>query len=300
MHELSALELSLLTEELQKYVDSYVEKFYEIDEDTFRFKLKKDGSENNILCILCKSLNNTRYIEKIDNPTNFSLAVRKRIIGYKISAINQLGSDRILQISLQKKEERIYIILEMFGKGNFIITDSNMQILLAYKVHEFKDRAVKPKSIYQMPKKENSDIKLEQLFNLYKEKRIIQFFSSICNIGAIYIEDELLKLGIDPKSKLNTIDINKVKTILNSFERILSNNFNRINIVYQKDSSIVDYSIIELKKYEKFDKKQFETLEQMLEFIYAENAPIYSNKINPEYERISNSIDKQKNILKKY
>lgn len=298
MHELSALELSLLIEELQRYVDSYVEKFYEIEEDKFRIKLKKDGSEHNILCILCKSLNNTEYIEKIDNPTNFSLAVRKRIIGYKISAIKQLGNDRILQISLQKKDESVYIILEMFGKGNFIITDSNMQILLAYKVHEFKDRAVKPKSIYQMPKKENAATNFEQLFELYKEKRTIQFFSSICNIGAIYIENELLILNIDPKSKLNTIGINKANEIMKLLERISSNNFNRLNTVYQKDNSVVDYSIMELKKYENFDKKQFETLEKMFEFIYAENAPIYSNKINPEFERILNSINKQKNILK--
>ena len=80
MHELTNLEIMLLIKEFQVYEGAYIEKFYETGSDTFRLRIKKDRETTDILCILCKALCKTRYIEKSDEPTNFCLAVRKRIL----------------------------------------------------------------------------------------------------------------------------------------------------------------------------------------------------------------------------
>src|SRR4029077_3595181 len=129
---------------------------YEIERDKFRFKLSRKGEKANIQLMLPYTLNMTEYVEIREEATNFAIAARKRMAGMMIEAIEQYNEDRILLIKLIKGEERANIIIEMFGKGNLIISDNEMKILLAYDVHSFKDREIKPSIEYIPPKKNQS------------------------------------------------------------------------------------------------------------------------------------------------
>ena len=56
------------------------------------------------------------------------MAVRKRISGARIAGISLLSKDRILRSAVERKEWKGSIILEMFGRGNLIITEEKMEI----------------------------------------------------------------------------------------------------------------------------------------------------------------------------
>ena len=123
MRQLYTLELISLVKELQALTGFYVDKFYESEDNTFRFSLSRKGEKADVRCVLPYAIGRTEYIEQAEEPTNFATAVRKRITGFAIDAIEQYNNDRIIIIRLRKGEERINIILELFGKLNLAIEE---------------------------------------------------------------------------------------------------------------------------------------------------------------------------------
>ena len=151
MRVISTAEIAVIVDELQELAESHIERFYEIGENRFRLKLSKNRVQTNLQIILSHAINKTEYIEKQEQPSNFTVAVRKRIEGFLIKKILQLNNDRIVLFVLEKGDEQINLIVEMFGKGNLIIADRNMKILLAYRSQEFKDRIIKIGMDYKPP-----------------------------------------------------------------------------------------------------------------------------------------------------
>ncbi|MFI5412793.1 MAG: NFACT family protein [Candidatus Micrarchaeales archaeon] len=160
MRGISTAELAVLVNELQEYVGFYIDRFYEVSDSKFRLKLSKNKVQPNIQIILSYTINKTNYIEKQEQASNFTIAVRKRIEGFNIKAIKQLNNDRIVLFELKKGEEQFNLIVEMFGKGNLIITDKEMKIVLVYTQQESKDRIIKSNLQYKTPK-QSSDYKIE-------------------------------------------------------------------------------------------------------------------------------------------
>jgi predicted ribosome quality control (RQC) complex YloA/Tae2 family protein len=153
MRDISNLELITLVDELRgEIIGLKVDKFYEDREGKFRIRLAKRGVQYNIQCILSKTINKTNYVEKIETPTSFAMAVRNRTEGFTVEGIEQYNKDRIVIIKLAKMDEKANIIIEMFGKGNFIITDGKMEIQLAYYQQVFNDRQVRKGIEYRPPK----------------------------------------------------------------------------------------------------------------------------------------------------
>ncbi len=151
MRGITSEELAVIVDELQEFAGFYIDKFYEVADDRFRLKMSKNKVQANIQIILSHAINRTEYIEKQDMPTNFASAVRKRIEGFQIREIRQLNYDRVVVFVLGKGEATLNMIVEMFGKGNLIITDENMRILLAQKVQESRDRNIKNGFDYKPP-----------------------------------------------------------------------------------------------------------------------------------------------------
>src|SRR5580693_1360814 len=102
MRGISTAELAVLVNELQSYVGFYIDRFYEVSDGKFRLKLSKNKVQPNIQIILAHTINKTNYIEKQEQASNFTIAVRKRIEGFNIKSIKQLNNDRIVLFELKK------------------------------------------------------------------------------------------------------------------------------------------------------------------------------------------------------
>ncbi len=278
MHEITPLELSILAGELGRYEGFRVEKFYETGPGRFRIKLKGEGRDVNLECRLCREIAASQYIEKAGQPTSFAMAVRRRIEGLAISGVRQLGKDRILVFSFGKGEKGAYAIFEMFGRGNLIITDSAMRITLAYVQHEFKDRSIKVGAAYTPPRP--------------AERRgagsLISVISAETDAGPLYIEDALLREGIEPSMKAEGAHGAAVERAVRAISAIKGG----CAIVYLKDGEAVEYSLTELKRYEGFERRDFGTLEEALSFAYEMVNERQGE--SPEARRIEASIEKQK------
>ena len=200
MRELYTPELMQLVKELKAIEGFYIDQFYELDKNRFRFKLSKKGEKSNLQCILPYTLNRTEFVELKEEASGFSLAVRKRLSGARIESIYQLGEDRILAIRFSKANAESYIIFEMFGKGNMIIADPDMKIQLVYVVHNFKDRSVKTGEIYNPPKNiaDNPDREPEK-------ERVIGYLNKRFGMGTMYADEAARRVKIAPEVKLGEL-----------------------------------------------------------------------------------------------
>jgi len=120
----------------------------------------------------------TEKEESLDTPMNFSLNLRKNLLGATLIDIDQLGFDRILVFKFRKLNElgelKIFkVYFEIMGKhSNLILTDENNRILdlmKKFSIEENKLRPLLPGVQYEQPilaKKLNpSEVDPEQLEN---------------------------------------------------------------------------------------------------------------------------------------
>ena len=114
------------------------------------------------------------------NPTtslNFSMLLRKHIIGYKIKDIVTFGLERLVMFELEpfdSYDENIkYLIIELMGKhSNIILTDKNKVIIDSIRHTNTANnsyRNIFPKEQYVLPKTDKLDIEAIDSFNEFYE-----------------------------------------------------------------------------------------------------------------------------------
>lgn len=162
---LSSIEIGVIARELGSLVSSYFKNFYELDEGSFLLTFSKERKEVSVYVNLAKTINETEFREKTGTPTEFALAVRKKLGGSRVESVTQHESDRILVISFSGKEDR-KLIIEMFDKGNLLLVNNENIIELVYRGRSFKERSVRKSMVYVFPLqrgKTSNDAGLEKI-----------------------------------------------------------------------------------------------------------------------------------------
>eukprot|EP00703_Trepomonas_sp_PC1_P004625 JAP91981.1 Hypothetical protein TPC1_16223 [Trepomonas sp. PC1] len=73
--------------------------------------------------------NLTQFDQPVAPPTQFTKFVREKLEDQLILAVQQLNFDRVIIMGFGKQEIQYYLIVELFGKGNVLLTDQNYTIL---------------------------------------------------------------------------------------------------------------------------------------------------------------------------
>ena len=305
MRELATIEVYRLAHELGKFQGYRIDKLYELGEGRFRLRLTNKGDKAYLSCVLPDTLNETSFIEKADTATGFATAFRKRTSGFIITSISQMNRDRIIQIDAEKGVDRISIIFELFGKGNLIIIDKSMAILLAYRRQEFKDRLVASREKYSPPKSTTVDFTSDAPYQISRDvtdESVSRYFASALGIGRTYTEEAITRAGVDPSAPATTMG-SRLQELGNSVRELVRDALESEKaIVYIKDGIPIDFSLTSLSKYHDADYREFGSLNEALDAAYSsaaepggETAKIMEQ--SPEIKSVKASIDKQRKAI---
>ncbi|MGC8538273.1 MAG: NFACT family protein [Candidatus Micrarchaeia archaeon] len=305
MREIAAVELSLVVNELKGIAGSFLRKFYEVSEDAFRmnFYSQSEGGKIDVFISLNKTINITAYTEHAGEPTGFAMSIRKRIEGRRLASIEQIGMDRIIEMDFSGSEG-YKLIVEMFGKGNMILVNGSMSIESAYRFVKYKEREITRGSAYAFPTGEQRriwDIDKEYIAKKLEELRegeqAIRELSRCFNFGPLYVEDILLRCGLDPRTPLKR---EHYKAIGDGVYEFIEKARHPSPSVYVRSGKYIDYSVVPLKKYEGVEAVRFNTVSEMLDSFYLEERRSSAKGEEPEGGRkrkeIELSIEKQKKI----
>ncbi|VDM36204.1 unnamed protein product [Hydatigera taeniaeformis] len=76
-------------------------------------------------------------------PLAFTMKLRKHIKNKKISDIQQLGIDRLVDITFGFEQYAFHLLVELYGKGNIFLTDANYIILHLLRARTDADQDVR-------------------------------------------------------------------------------------------------------------------------------------------------------------
>lgn len=71
---------------------------------------------------------------------NTMLQMRKHLKNKRLESLTQVGTDRIIDMQFGSGEAAYHIILEVYDRGNIILTDYEMTILYVLRPHTEGDK----------------------------------------------------------------------------------------------------------------------------------------------------------------
>lgn len=129
-----------------KCVGMRVNNIYDIDTKTYLIKLQKPDFKSVLLIESGIRIHCTEFDwPKNMMPSGFAMKCRKHLKSRRLVHVKQLGADRIVDIQFGSDEAAYHLILELYDRGNIILTDYQFTILnlLRFRTAEAEDVDVK-------------------------------------------------------------------------------------------------------------------------------------------------------------
>lgn len=148
-----------------------VNQIYDIDNKTYLIRLQGGGEAKKMLLIESGIRFHTTAFEWPKNmaPSGFSMKLRKHLKNKRLEKLQQLGVDRIVDFQFGIGEAAYHIIVELYDRGNIVLTDHEMTILYILRPHhEGEDIrfAVREKYPTDRAKKESPLPDMKELQNI--------------------------------------------------------------------------------------------------------------------------------------
>ncbi|MBW2984868.1 NFACT family protein [Candidatus Woesearchaeota archaeon] len=300
--QLASLEIHYLVKELKLLIDAKIDQIYQPSKEELLLQFHVPSKGKKILKITTgKFLYITEEKEEYGSPSGFCMQMRKHLANARLRNIEQKESERIIELAFEKKEGIKKLFIELFSKGNFILTDDKNTIIMALEKPEFKDRSIKPKQEYKYPKKEFNffKLKLEELEELLKKTKkdsIVTCLAVELGLGGTYSEEVCLLSGVDKNQKPATIDQKSIKSILSNIKSIINKKLSpRIIYENQKVKEIVPF---EVKLYEKLKQEKIDSFNEAINRYVPKEPKKEESVYEKQIEKIKRIIEKQKIQIK--
>ncbi|XP_059148218.1 ribosome quality control complex subunit NEMF-like [Physella acuta] len=126
----SSLDLAVIIQELQRYLGMRVVNVYDIDNKTYLIRIGKPDEKTVIVMESGTRVHSTDFDwPKNPAPSGFSMKLRKHLKGRRLEMVCQLGFDRIVDFQFGSGEAAYHIVLELYDRGNMVLTDHEYTIL---------------------------------------------------------------------------------------------------------------------------------------------------------------------------
>ncbi|MBI2581930.1 NFACT family protein [Candidatus Woesearchaeota archaeon] len=199
---ISSLELAALVNELQFLVNGKVSQIYHPENNVLLLQLHAPRRGKQLLKIVSgKWLCLTQQKESALKPSGFCMQLRKYIDNAIIKNLYQQGSERVVIFEIEKLE-KYFLIIELFSKGNIILTDAKNVIITALENQEWKDRTIKPKEKYVFPPldinwKEVSVKKVQEVLKKSEKRNLATSLATEIGLGGLYAEELCRQAEVD-------------------------------------------------------------------------------------------------------
>ncbi|XP_015585729.1 nuclear export mediator factor NEMF homolog [Cephus cinctus] len=221
--------------ELQRLVGMRVNQVYDIDHRTYLVRLQRSEEK----CVLLLESGNRFHTTAFEWPKNvapsgFSMKMRKHLKNKRLESLKQVGVDRIIDLQFGSGEAAYHIILELYDRGNIVLTDYEMTILNVLRPHTEGDKirfAVREKYPFGRAHTRNMP-PVEEIYEIINKAKPGESLKKILNphleFGSAVIDHVLLKSGFPLGCKINkdfnvSEDMPKLISALENANQIFNN-----------------------------------------------------------------------------
>jgi predicted ribosome quality control (RQC) complex YloA/Tae2 family protein len=293
---LTSIELKQIVKELKYIEGGRIDKIYHPSKKHLILQLHVTGKGKTIIRVLVgKLMFKTELKPEAKEPGSFCLFLRKILGSSRIKKIEQVGNERIVKIEFDTKEKSVMYI-ELFGRGNIILCDSEDKILNVEEKQIWKDRTLKKDELYRYPKKEYdySTINAEQLklISASTKKEAVKLIAAELGIGGAYAEEICTVAKID-KNKQDLTD-SEAKKIVDAIKALEKRKIQPI--IVKKNSVVQDVVLFPIEKYKDLEQEQAKDYNQAIDNIYSEQL-LYFEEMQ-KMEKYNERVEKAEIIIK--
>ena len=218
MKSMSSFDIKACVNELQALIDGKIEKIYHYPPDEIRIKIYSKEGRKDLTIEAGKRIHLTKFPKQSPRfPSSFAMILRKHLEGGRIRKIEQYDFDRIVKIEVKMEEKKI-LIAELFSKGNIILANENLEIIMPLKFR------FKAKEVYKFPEPKNPVELVEKIYE-FKDKEVVRALANI-GLGGLYAEEVCLRAKIDKNKKVSELsdeEVNQVRDVVFSLFKAVEN-----------------------------------------------------------------------------
>lgn len=275
--ELADLEYYYLAKELDgKLKEGRIRKIYQISSSLFKIVVdSKKGKHALVFKLPDYATISKKDVAAPERPSNFSMALRKKIANGVVQSVEQPGFERIIEIDIAAKGEMHRLIVELFSKGNVLLCNKDGVIELLYRREEWKDRSLKRGGVYKHPPSKETPFNIGMRhIKLNGKKTLMAGILSVVSLAPKYLEEAFARAGIEPRADAELSEHDKVK-LIDAIGRVCREaNF----VLYKKEGEIAGYGVCELSRFADCEKEHFDSISELIDKVYEPRGQIKAER----------------------
>ncbi len=294
MKNMSSLDIYAITKELQGLIGYRVENIYrDLADKFFLLKIKGKGEYKNPFLLIEPGvrIHLTDFKHPVpERPSDKIMSLRSHLKGSEIRTINQVDFDRLIEITMDGKQEyRVYI--ELFGNHpNFVVVGNKNRIISALWYKKMRDRDLLPGKEFTLPPKRGKSIlnmNYEELFEILKakevlDKEIVRILAQNTGGGGELIEELLARAEIVKNTKAEYITEKDIERIVQSIQEI-KDDLRELKpcVILDSDNNLLTVHPITFKSITG-KKREFKDFSKALDYYYTDLTPKSNVKTSPQ------------------
>ena len=278
MRILTSLELRIVVNELKEnYLNSKLAKIYLPKTRILRLELHRAGRGRSTLIV---DSGVGMYLSKFnfENPTvppAFAMFLRRHLLQATLKDVVQRGSERIVEFRFNTKNGTRFLICELFGKGNFILTDTNYVILNSAVIQSTKDRNIRKGETYDYPKQGFDILNLtrsdfDKGLSKWKEHSIVKYLASGLGLGGKYSEEVCTRADVDKSKQVGLFSDKELTKVFDSVLELITGFGSESAIVVMDDGKAVNAFPFVLKSLEDSEVKKVGSFSEAVDLLFSE------------------------------
>ncbi|XP_077394713.1 ribosome quality control complex subunit NEMF [Festucalex cinctus] len=202
------------------YMGMRVNNVYDIDNKTYLIRLQKPDSKAVLLLESGIRIHSTDFEwPKNMMPSGFAMKCRKHLKTRRLTQVKQLGIDRIIDLQFGSDEAAYHLIVELYDRGNIVLTDHEYTILnlLRFRTAEAEDVKIAVRERYPVENARPPEplITLQRLTEIIGKAQNGEQVKRVLNphltYGATLLEHCFIEAGLSGSVKVdNQVDASQV------------------------------------------------------------------------------------------
>jgi len=303
MRILTSLELRIVVKELKEnYLNSKLAKIYLPKSKTLRLELHRAGRGRSTL-IVDSGIGMYLSKFKFENPMippAFAMFLRRHLLQATLKDVVQRGSERIIEFRFNTKNGTRFLICELFGKGNFILTDTKYVILNSAVIQSTKDRNIRKGETYAYPEQSFDVLNLSKKdfdngLSVWEKHSIVKYLANGLSLGGRYAEEVCINSEVDKRSKVSELSKDEIETVFSSLRDLLIRFDSPKPVVVMDEEKHVDSLPFILTEFKNRDTKTVKTFSDAVDLVFSEGK---IEKVRKEkYKSFNKQLEKLEKIV---
>jgi predicted ribosome quality control (RQC) complex YloA/Tae2 family protein len=306
---LSSFDVCAVVEELRELRGARLNKVYQVAPQELKVVLNIKGFGRAELVLEAgKRVHLTDYPKPSPKaPSSFAMALRKHLGNAVLQDVRQVAFDRIIEFKFSKGDKTFILVVELFGRGNIVLTREDKAILAVLHRQRFRDRelVLKEKYVYPPQKPDPFSITPEALAGLVEESKadLVRTLATRLGLGGLYAEELCHRAGVE-KTK-TSIDAGEAEKLLGELKNLRESiKDKKANMVFD-DGKAIDVLPFPLEMYAGKEVRFYPTFNKALdEYFTKHEVERLKEAGEEEFIRelglLEARLEEQKQALEKY